>query len=473
MMDMITISIDHSEQADYIYQQIYQKIKKEILNRNLLPHTQVPSKRELAGKLRISVNSVNAAYQQLLAEGYLYAIERKGFFVEQLDTFYTEEQTSSFVLPDDLKEPAEDRGEWISFSHMSVNMAHFPLKSWFRCEQKSAARAFHTLGDMAHPQGIYGVRETITRLISLTRGVKCSPEQIVISAGTQMLIHLLTELLPDDALYAMEEPGYRRMYQLLCSAGKEVKTIRLDDKGMSMREINKQNPDVLITTPSHQFPTGVIMPVSRRIQLLNWAAEAADRYIIEDDYDSEFKYDVDSIPALQSLDHFQNVIYMGTFSKSLLPGLRISYMVLPPELLRKYKKRSYDLQTCNTLAQLALQEFIDSGEYQKHIKKMKQMYKEKREKLIHALDEAFGEKITVKGANAGLHFVTEFDTSRPEKEILAHASRLQLEVFGMSRFQLEECRKKQNTPALIIGFARLKDEDIDEGVKRLQRAVYG
>ncbi|MDQ0926262.1 DNA-binding transcriptional MocR family regulator [Bacillus atrophaeus] len=206
---------------------------------------------------------------------------------------------------------------------------------------------------------------------------------------------------------------------------------------------------------------------------MNWAAEVADRYIIEDDYDSEFKYDVDSIPALQSLDRFQNVIYMGTFSKSLLPGLRISYMVLPPELLRKYKKRSYDLQTCNTLAQLALQEFIDSGEYQKHIKKMKQMYKEKREKLIHALDEAFGEKITVKGANAGLHFVTEFDTNRPEKEILAHASRLQLEVFGMSRFQLEEGRKKQNTPALIIGFARLKDEDIGEGVKRLQRAVYG
>ncbi len=182
-------------------------------------------------------------------------------------------------------------------------------------------------------------------------------------------MRLLTELLPQEAVYAMEEPGYRRMYQLLKHAGKQVKTIMLDEKGMSIDEISRQRPDVLVTTPSHQFPAGTIMPVSRRIQSLNWAAEEPRRYIIEDDYDSEFTYDVDSIPALQSLDRFQNVIYMGTFSKSLLPGLRISYMVLPPELLRTYKQRGYDLQTCSSLTRLTLQEFIESGEYQKHIKK--------------------------------------------------------------------------------------------------------
>lgn len=192
---------------------------------------------------------------------------------------------------------------------------------------------------------------------------------MIIGAGTQVLMQLLTELLPKEAVYAMEEPGYRRMYQLLKNAGKQVKTIMLDEKGMSIAEITRQQPDVLVTTPSHQFPSGTIMPVSRRIQLLNWAAEEPRRYIIEDDYDSEFTYDVDSIPALQSLDRFQNVIYMGTFSKSLLPGLRISYMVLPPELLRTYKQRGYDLQTCSSLTQLTLQEFIESGEYQKHIKK--------------------------------------------------------------------------------------------------------
>ncbi|MBT2573222.1 PLP-dependent aminotransferase family protein [Bacillus sp. ISL-51] len=469
---MITMSIDHSETADYIYQQIYQKIKAAVLDRSLPPHTKVPSKRELADTLKVSVNSVNSAYQQLLSEGYLYAIERKGFFVEEIDTFYHEEKPFGSALPDDLKEQEPDKSGWISFSHMSVDTAHFPLKSWFRCEQKAAARSFHTLGELVHPQGLYEVRETISRLISLTRGVKCRPEQIVIGAGTQMLMQLLTELLPKDALYAMEEPGYMRMYRLLKSLGKQTAAIHLDEKGMSMTEIDRRRPDVLITTPSHQFPSGVIMPVSRRIQLLNWAAEQENRCIIEDDYDSEFKYDADTIPALQSLDRFQNVIYMGTFSKSLLPGLRISYMVLPPDLLRVFKQRTYDLHTCNTLAQLALKEFIDSGEYQKHIKKMKQHYKDIRERLISALEEAFGETITLIGANAGLHFVTEFDCARSEKDILARAAAQQLDLFAMSRFRLEAGGVSEK-PKLILGFARLKQNDIEEGVTRLYRAVFG
>ncbi|ANB47106.1 MULTISPECIES: PLP-dependent aminotransferase family protein [Bacillus] len=468
---MLTISIDHSETADYIYQQIYQHIKAAVLKRSLMPHTKVPSKRELAETLKVSVNSVNSAYQQLLSEGYLYAVERKGFFVEEIDTVYHEE-TPSLLLPDDLKERETDKSGWISFSHMSVDTAHFPLKSWFRCEQKAAARSFHTLGELVHPQGLYEVRETISRLISLTRGVTCRPEQIVLGAGTQMLMQLLTELLPKDALYAMENPGYMRMYRLLQNLGKKVATISLDEKGMSMDEIEKRRPSVLITTPSHQFPSGVIMPASRRIQLLNWAAEQNGRFIIEDDYDSEFKYDADTIPALQSLDRFQNVIYMGTFSKSLFPGLRISYMVLPPGLLRTFKERTYDLQTCSTLAQLALKEFIESGEYQKHIKKMKQHYKNMRERLISALEETFGERISVKGANAGLHFVTEFECARSEKEILARADAEQLDLFAMSRFRLK-AGGDSNKPQLILGFARLKESDIQEGVYRLYRAVFG
>lgn len=246
------------------------------------------------------------------------------------------------------------------------------------------------------------------------------------------------------------EPGIYEDVPAAAKPREKVATISLDEKGMSMDEIEKRRPSVLITTPSHQFPSGVIMPASRRIQLLNWAAEQNGRFIIEDDYDSEFKYDADTIPALQSLDRFQNVIYMGTFSKSLFPGLRISYMVLPPGLLRTFKERTYDLHTCSTLAQLALKEFIESGEYQKHIKKMKQHYKNMRERLISALEETFGKRISVKGANAGLHFVTEFDCARSEKEILARADAEQLDLFAMSRFRLK-AGGDSNKPQLILG----------------------
>ncbi len=219
---------------------------------------------------------------------------------------------------------------------------------------------------------------------------------MIIGAGTQVLMQLLTELLPKETVYAMEEPGYRRMYQLLKNAGKQVKTIMLDEKGMSIAEITRQQPDVLVTTPSHQFPSGTIMPVSRRIQLLNWAAEEPRRYIIEDDYDSEFTYDVDSIPALQSLDRFQNVIYMGTFSKSLLPGLRISYMVLPPELLRTYKQRAMICRLAHHLHSSPCRN-LSSLVNIRSIKKMKQHYKEKRERLITALEAEFSGEVTVKG----------------------------------------------------------------------------
>ncbi len=471
---MITIPIDRSEQADFIYHQIYQKIKEEIFSRNLLPGNKLPSKRELAKALKVSINSVNAAYQQLLAEGYLYSEERKGFFVEQIETFHAGRHPASLQLEEELLETDEKKDGWISFSHMSVDTAHFPFKTWFRCEQKAAASHTVELGEMTHPQGVYKVRQTIARFIALTRGVKCHPEQIVISAGTQPLIHTIQDLLPESAVYAMEEPGYSRIYQLLKNAGKQVVTIELDHKGMRIGDIHSLNPDVLFVTPSHQFPTGIIMPVSRRIQLLNWVSDGENRYIVEDDYDSEFKYGSDTIPALQSLDRSEKVIYIGTFSKSLLPGLRISYMVLPQKLLKQYRKRHHSsIQSSSVMTQFALQELIESGEYQKHIKKMNQIYEEKRTRLIGSLEKTFAGRVNIKGESAGLHFVAEFETDRPEEEVLERARENRVEVYGMNRFILQKKTKTNGPVSLVLGFAKIGMDQIDDGVTKLYEAVYG
>lgn len=473
---MLTIQLDQTGENGFIYHQIYTKIKEEILNRNLQPHDQLPSKRELADTLNVSVNSVNGAYQQLLAEGYLYSVERKGFFVESLETFHESGQLKPSSLPADLKENPIERDDWYSFSHISVDTANFPFKSWLKSEQKAIHLHQDAFGELPHPQGVYELRETIARLIGLARGVKCYPEQLILSAGTQSLIHSLSSILPADQIYGLENPGYRRLYQMLKNNHHRIETIGIDRKGVRMSDIQKKEPNVLIITPSHQFPTGVIMPISRRIQLLNWAADQPDRYIIEDDYDSEFKYGTDSIPALQSLDRYDKVIYMGTFSKSLLPGLRISYMVLPQHLLRRYKEEQhFFIQTANLFTQYTLLYFIKDGAYQRHIKRMNGLYEEKRKQLIGELDTVFGGNVRIIGENAGLHFIAEFRSDRTQHEILQRAKDRKLKMYGMDRFTLDEHvpGHKEGFVPLVLGFSHMRPEDIKPAVRRLYDSIYG
>ncbi|RYM02711.1 PLP-dependent aminotransferase family protein [Sporolactobacillus sp. THM7-7] len=470
---MLSIQIQPNKTKDYIYRQIYKQLKREILLHHFLPHEKLPSKRELSKSLNVSINSVNSAYQQLLAEGYIYAIERSGFYVEKLDTIPLSFSKAK-PLDSELVESQESKKNGISFSHMSADRSVFPFDSWLSCEHKALKSRRTELNDDStrYPQGIYSVRRTIARLLSITRGVKCFPEQIVLGSGTQILVTLLSHLLPKSSTFAMEDPGYTRIYRLLKAKHADLKTIQLDDKGASIEAIKRANPNVVYVTPSHQFPTGILMPVSRRIQLLNWAAEADNRYIIEDDYDSEFKYKSDTIPSLQGLDSFDKVIYMGTFSKSLLPGLRISYMVLPQQLLKKFREHaSFLMQTCNVMAQLTLQEFIDSGEYQKHIKHMKKVYSERRVQLIRELKRRFGESMTIHGANAGLHFIASFQTDKPIDQIMERAEHEKLELYCLKDYYLSEEPASQK-PTFILGFANLPVEKIEEGVNRLYRALY-
>ncbi|WP_028983659.1 PLP-dependent aminotransferase family protein [Sporolactobacillus terrae] len=469
---MLALSIDlHSN--EYIYRQIYKQLKKDILLHHFLPHEKLPSKRELADTLRVSVNSVNGAYQQLLEEGYIYAIERSGFYVEKLDTLPLSKDIPPALDPSLIEDRASKKN-WISFSHMSVDRSIFPFDSWLACEHTALKRSQLELNDDSSrfPQGIYSVRQTISRFLSVTRGVKCFPEQIVLGGGTQFLFYILRQLFDESTLYAMENPGYRRIYELLKMEQMRLKTIILDHKGISINLLRKTNPNVVYVTPSHQFPSGVVMPISRRIQLLNWAAESENRYIIEDDYDSEFKYQTDTIPSLQGLDSCGRVIYFGTFSKSLLPGLRLSYMILPQHLLKKYREKcSFIMSTSNALGQLTVQQFIDSGAYRKHIKHMKQVYIERQKKLIKHLKNRFGSLMTMHGANAGLHFTAAFDTRRTIDEIAHRAKSCKLELYNLKPYCLDGSYL-YSKPAFILGFANLPLDKIDEGVDRLYYSIY-
>ncbi|MBD1382662.1 MocR-like transcriptional regulator GabR [Metabacillus arenae] len=469
---MIYLTLDKNAKTNYIYQQIYEGIKEYILLGRLKPGEKLPPKRTLARQLKVSMNSVMTAYDQLLTEGYIYTTERKGYFVEKITQFINQGDAIESSLPSDLKESIVDKEEWLSLSHMTSNISLFPFKKWFRCQQKTIDHHQRELSEIIHPQGPYIVRKTICRLIALTRGVICEPEQIVIGAGTMSLIRQLMDMRDRNTVIAMEDPGYSRLYHLLKSMEFDVHPVKIDEKGISIKEIEAAKANFVFVTPSHQFPTGKIMPISRRIELLNWSTYTEDRYIVEDDYDSEFKYETDNIPSLQSLDRNQRVIYTGTFSKTMLPGIRISYMVLPPGLLREYRRHYQHLiQSSNTINLFTLHYFIKNGEYHRHVKRMNHHYETKRKILINELIGRFKDNIQIEDIPAGLHFYAHFRSNKDYEEIEERAKQEKLEIYTMKRFMLNNIYKHQNIIELVIGFASIPEDKIAEAVDRLYRAM--
>lgn len=469
---MFYLRIDKEQKPHFIYQQIYRGIKESILEGRLKPDEKLPSKRELATQIKVSINSVVNAYEQLLAEGYIYTTERRGYYVENIAHFIQAEAPKSSILPEDLKENSFDKVGWLSLSHMSSGLSLFPFKEWLKCQQKAIIIHKDELSEFPHPQGPYLVRTAICRLIALTRGVRCEPEQIVIGSGTLSLIRQLMAIQKKSYVMAVENPGYSRMYRLLNTMEFAVQPVDLDDKGIMIEGIENSNANFAFVTPSHQFPTGKIMPISRRIELLNWSSLRDERYIVEDDYDSEFKYETDNIPSLQSLDRNQRVIYIGTFSKTMLPGLRISYMVLPPAMLREYRRHYQDLiPSTNTLNLYTLNYFIDSGEYNKHVKRMNHLYEMKRKLLISSLRERFKTEIQIEDVPAGLHIFIFIKTKRGYDEIEERAKLEKLELYTLKRFILKN-QPSQSGVGLVLGFANIDEDKIEEAINRLYRVLY-
>lgn len=471
---MLFINIEKNRKKGYLYKQIYQELKKAILERKLRENDQLPSKRDLAESLNVSVNTISYAYEQLLAEGYIYSIERSGYYVEKIKDF-TKVKTEKVILPEDLKETNDNLGDWYSFSHMATDISLFPFHEWKKCQQRAIETHYADISHISHHQGPYIVRKTIADMINLTRGVICEPEQVIISVGTQPLVEQFVRMQQKDTplTIAVEDPGYGRLFRHLKQMECEVLPVPIDSKGIDIDELTKHEADIVLVTPSHQFPLGVIMPISRRIELLNWALEQPNRYIIEDDYDSEFKYDTDQIPSLQSLDRHQRVIYLGTFSKSLFPGLRISYMVLPIPLLRNYREHyNHLIPYNNTINLYTLHYFIEEGFYARHIKRMSNYYKLKREKLIELLNRYFHDSVQIEDIPAGLHFVAHFRTEKSYEQIEQDAKMLKLEIYSMRRFMLKQQLKQDGKVTLVIGFAAIEIKNIDEAVKRLYQVLH-
>ncbi|MES5953324.1 PLP-dependent aminotransferase family protein [Bacillus fungorum] len=448
-----------------LYVQLYEYIKKEIKDGTIPAFTKLPAKRKLAIYLQVSKNTVEAAYEQLLAEGYIESISRKGYFVCKFEQMIYVEGSEAKVE----EVPFREENYKFDFTQTGVDTNTFPFTMYRKLINDVWQPHNNELLFLGHPQGELSLREEIANYLYESRGVRCSASQIVLGAGTQILVKLLFQLLKGSN-YAVENPGYHRKMVVFEQGEKKVQMLSLDRDGICMLDLENSDANVVFVTPSHQFPYGMIMPITRRTQLLQWAKKEEDRYIIEDDYDSEFRYSGKPIPALQGLDTDGKVIYMGTLSKALLPSLRMSYIVLPKNLIKKYQKEYlFYTQSVSRMDQEVIRRFLNEGYWEKHIHKMRVVYRKKRDRLVFEIEKYFSHRVEVIGEDSGLHILLKVHNGMREEELIKEAAKYSIKIYPVSTYYKDGTAPKN---VVLLGFAILSEEDIAKAIQLLNTAWF-
>lgn len=457
-MDMLTFSLE-ADSSVPLYEQLYLHIRQAIVDDTLTTGTKLPSKRKLGDFLDVSQTTVELAYAQLLAEGYVESLPRKGFYVLPQEELYVRRGSSSSVIEPLPMKKAYDFDLYPS----QIDTTAFPFERWRRHLKQVVSEEHHDLLSLGSVQGDFVLRQEIATYLYHSRGVHCSPEQIVVGSGTEQLLPQLLELLPDTTTFGIEDPGYPLTRQLFAHQRRTFIPLPVDESGVRVDLVEQASIDALYVTPAHQFPTGTILSVSRRQRLLNWASER-QMYVIEDDYDSEFRYSGKPIPSLQSMDQNERVVYLSTFSKSLMPSLRIGYMVLPPPLLNRYRER-YRHFTCSVprFEQHTLAEFMATGDFEKHLNRMRKTYRRKLEIIIAAF-KPYEPTVSVTGASAGLHVVLSVHTSETSEELKRLAEASNIRINAMTDYRI---KSSDTMPQFLFGFAALSEETLPAAVSAL------
>ncbi len=450
-----------------LHVKLYHQIKNQILSGKLLPHTKLPSVRHLAAELSVSRNTVEYAYEQLCTEGFIYSKPQSGYYISLLDQEFIPPPRRNPENP----EPALEAEEIYSFDFHPAGLApdSFPIKVWRKlltdCLQENPEQ-FTLYGN---PQGERELRYQIQRYLGLFRGVSCNPEQIVISSGLQDSLSMIAPILyGDHSNLAIEEPGHWIPRTVFQNYSFLLNPVSVHSDGIDLDYLKNTDSTVVYVTPSHQFPLGYVMPVENRLKLLNWA-KTVGGVIIEDDYDSELRYHGKPIPALQGLHPEGNIIYLGSFSKVLSPALRVAYMVLPYRFLNAYSKMFGNFTpTVSLLEQRTLSQFMAQGYWERHLRKMRIIYKRKHDVLIQSIKRYFGTEANILGQGAGLHVVLEFTGNLiDETELIQRARRENVRVIPLA----DTYQAKNHYPArVMLGFGRMSPDELEEGIERLSRA---
>ena len=432
-----------------LYESLYRCIREDILTGRLLPGQKLPSKRALAEHLKVSKITVEGAYDQLLAEGYIRSVERVGYFAEQAERKSLVRATAEAATP---------APQW-EIDLTANGSTDFPFSVWSRLQRQVMGQLKERLLQPMPNQGLWELRQAIAAHLAGFRGMQVRPENILIGAGTDFLYNLLIQLLGRDKVYAVEEPGYSKIRMIYSVGGVTCRSAPLDHLGVIPSAL--EDVQVLHISPSHHFPTGLVTPIGRRNALLDWAANAPDRYIIEDDYDSEFRFSAHPMPTLESMDRQGRVIYMNTFSKTLTPSIRISYMILPDDLMAQFQQRlGFYSCTVPSFEQHTLARFLEEGYFEKHLNRMRKAYKARRNAIAAALAEClWASRLELLEQDAGLHFLLRVDTQLTEAQLLERCANAGILVRTLSSYYHGPV-PAQDEKCLVINYSGLRPEQI-------------
>ncbi|MBQ6380809.1 MAG: PLP-dependent aminotransferase family protein [Clostridia bacterium] len=459
---MFTYSFE-SQKA--LYLQLYDAIKSDILSGRLPAGQKLPSKRAAAKHLGVSVITVENAYAALQSEGYLYSLPKRGFFVSEISMLAPPQPQRTLAASVSLPQTPHYRYD---FSANAVNAENFPFSIWARLMRATLMRAQESMLSPSPAGGVEELKTAICSHLEQFRNMKVLPEQIIIGAGTEYLYALIVQLLGRDKLYAVQNPGYQKIAKIYQSNGAACVYIEEDAEGISAAQLRQSGADVVHVSPSHHFPSGTVMSAARRHELLYLTASAPGHYIIEDDYDSEFRLAGKPLPTLQSLDNAESVIYVNTFSKSLSPGIRISYMVLPPHLVERfYGTLGFYACPVATAEQYTLAAFISQGYFEKHINRMRNYYKKLRNAILGEIQNSpLSHTALVKEEEAGLHFLLRLRTQVPDAVLKEQAKSASVNISFLSEYYLAQ-REAAPKHILVMNYSAIKPEDVPAAIAAL------
>lgn len=476
-----------------LYRQLYRDLRQAILSSKLLPEMRLPSSRSLAAELDISRNTVLEAYDQLAAEGYLESRVGSGTYVAQelpdellrvegqshLDAAF--ESTSG----ESAASPLSERGNLLSNIDLSAfrpdekpcafrpglpALDSFPIETWSRLASRRWRSLPSSMLGYRESSGYPPLREAVSDYLQNSRRVDCSPEEVLIVSGTQQAITLTAHVLLDPGDRAwIEDPGYPRARGAFRWAGARTVPVPLDEEGLTLDRASPDGEDAHLAyvTPSHQYPLGMTMSLPRRLELLNWA-ETSGAWILEDDYDSEYRYEGRPIAALQGLDKSNRVIYVGSFSKVLFPALRLGYLVVPEPLVDAFAAAKSLVERCPPLApQMVVTDFLDEGHFNRHLRRMRTLYAKRQSVLIEALNDTLGNRVDVSSDEAGLHLTVFLGDGLDDRDVSAALRRRGIVAPPLSFY----ASRPLDRDGLVLGYAAITEEEIREGVRAIAEAL--